>query len=256
MVDQTNKAAFAFLPPIWLEEATSTSTLLKERVAAGAPSGTVLAARRQTQGRGRMGGGWLSAGDGDLTFSFHCRSRQPPLATATLPMACALGVRDFLAMPPWRIATRCKWPNDVLAENAKMCGILTESGATTSGDIGLVVGIGVNVRGVPGRDAAIGRETAAMQDFFPDVGEGAALLPLLLECLEKRIRNWEERGFAGIRGDLEACLWGVGKPVTAKTGSGAVSGTVAGIGVGGELVLLSPDGGTVKVSSVAALDGW
>lgn len=258
LVEPKRKNAFTFQTPVWLDEATSTSTLLKERVALAAetPNGAVLAAKRQTRGRGRMGGNWLSSRDGDLTFSFLYRCPRPPLAAATLPMACALGVRDFLALPPWRIATRCKWPNDVMAGDAKICGILTEGGAAAAGGIDMVVGIGVNVRSLPDRDSAIGRPTAAMQDFHVDVADAETLLPRLLACLEKRIDAWEQGGFAAVRGDLQSCLWGVGKSIAAKTSVGTATGTVEGLGVGGELVLLSPDGGTVKIASVAALDGW
>lgn len=251
-------AGFRFFPPIWLEEVSSTNDHLKELLAAGesVAAGMVVAARRQVRGKGRMGGVWQSSPKGDLTFSFYWRSDRPPVTVATLPMACALAVRDFLALPPWNIRTQCKWPNDVLANNAKICGILAEGGDTRSGGFGLVVGIGVNLRRVSGRDEAIGRRTATVEDHYPEVGDPFELLPILLDCLAVRIEIWERSGFEGIRGDLVDCLWGVGQNVTAKTTNGTVRGIVAGLAEGGELVLKGDDGTDTKVASVTALDGW
>lgn len=252
-----NDSGFRFADPIWLDEVTSTNDYLKERVAAGAAApGAVVAARRQLRGKGRMGGMWQSSPKGDLTFSFYWKRVVPPAVAATLPMACALAVRDFLALPPWSMTSRCKWPNDVLVGNAKICGILAEGGDAGSGGFGLVVGIGVNLRRVPGRDDAIGRPTAAMEDYHPDIACPEELLPLLLARLEERISVWERLGFAGISGDLEKCLWGVGREVTAKTPGGTVRGVVVGLGDGGELVLRGDHGKLFNVASVTALDGW
>lgn len=252
---EKGQAEFTFFSPEWHEEVSSTNTLLKERVASGGVlSGTVLAARRQTRGRGRMGGDWLSSREGDLTFSFYIRRRLPPAVMATLPMACALGVCDFLALPPWRIETRCKWPNDVLANEAKICGILAEGGVMSDGSMGLVIGIGVNLRDYPDRDGILGRLTTYMGEYYENIGDAPTLLPLLLEKLAGRIREWDVAGFSSVRADFESCLWGVGRHVTAKTGRGRVAGTVDGIGPNGELLLHGTHGETFVVSSVSALE--
>ncbi|MCC8190286.1 MAG: biotin--[acetyl-CoA-carboxylase] ligase [Planctomycetes bacterium] len=252
------EAPFAFRPPIWLDETASTNSWLKARAAAdpNLAVGTVVAARRQTGGRGRMDGVWLSAPEGDITFSFLWRGRRPPLAVGSLPMACALGVRDFLAGAPWTIATACKWPNDVLVGDAKICGILTEGTGVAPGPLTLIIGIGLNVRRLAGREACLGRATAAMEDVYPAVPPAETLLPLLLERLAVRITAWSHRGFAALRTDYEACLWGRGRTVAAKTAAGTVRGTVLGLGEDAELLLRTADGTVVPVASVSALEGW
>lgn len=247
---------FSFLPPEWVDEIGSTSDELKKRLAAaGLTPGTVLAARRQTRGRGRMGNGWLSSGEGDATFSFYWEGAAEAATAGTISMACALGVRDFLA--GYGVECRCKWPNDVMTERGKICGILAEGGARGEGRFGLVVGIGVNVRRVAGRDELLGRRTAVLEDFSSgphDVGE---LLEKLLADLERRIGAWESGGFAAVARDLENCLWGRGKTVTARTaGGGKTTGTVRGLGALGELILDGENGERTMVSSVSALEGW
>ena len=249
---------FVFSPPLWLDETGSTSEVLKEQLARGdAPrTGTVVAALRQTRGRGRMGGEWHSSPRGDLTFSFFYLSAAQPFLLGTLPMACCLGVRDFLSMAPRSIPTVCKWPNDVMADDAKICGILSESCAVRSGGTGVVIGIGVNLRRVPGRDAMLGRRTAAVEEYAAEPGDPVDLLPGLLGCLATRIAMWQAGGFAAIAPELRACQWGVGREVAAKTPAGVVRGRVAGLGEQGELLLAGAEGTVVRVSSVTALDGW
>lgn len=257
------RPVFTFAQPEWLGEVDSTNNLLKKRIADGEnmPSGSVVAARRQTRGRGRMESVWQSSQEGDLTFSFFYRATEEqvrhPAGLGMLPMACALGVRDFLAMPPRGIATRCKWPNDVLVGDAKICGILTEGGAAPSGGFGLVVGIGVNLRAVPGRDRHFGRSTAALEQHAHVAASPEELLPELLYCIARRIQAWLENGFAGIRDDLTTALWGVGRRIVAKTVKGRVEGVVAGLGDNGELLLRDDVGVITPVASVSALEeGW
>ena len=250
---------FTFARPEWLGEVTSTSDLLKERAAAARlPSGTVIAARLQTRGRGRMNAHWQSAEGAGVMFSFSWSGRKEALEAGALPMACALGVGDFLVREPWRLATQCKWPNDVLAPgDGKICGILAEGGFAQDGRFSLVVGIGVNIRSEPGRDAHLGRKTASLEDFVGAAGEVEELLPLLLENVQERIRAWETGGFAAIRNDLEKRLWGVGRPISAKTIHGRVEGVVEGLDANGELMLRQADGDRIAVASVSAIEsGW
>lgn len=253
-------APFSFARPEWLGEVSSTSDELKRRLAAGEfpPSGFVLAARRQTGGRGRMGNAWLSATDGDLTFSFYRSCGEGPADLGVLPMACALGVRDFLAMAPRSLRPLCKWPNDVLVDDAKICGILAEGGPLASGGFGLVVGIGVNVRAVAGRSEILGRAAVSIEEATGrEPAPPAALLPELLACLRERVAMWESGGFPAIRDDLVSCFWGIGRKVTARTPAGRVSGRVIGLGDAGELILRDEAGSETAVSSVAAMErGW
>lgn len=254
MTSEHPPPAFAFLAPVWLEEVDSTNDCLKERAKTGrAVSGAVVAARRQTRGRGRMDAVWESSMKGDLTFSFFWSGKSDPVRLGSLAMACALGVRDFLAAKG--IASQCKWPNDVLVDDAKICGILAEGGGG-DGFRSLVVGIGVNLRRLPGREERLGRRIAALEDFVDPVPGPEALLPEALAHIERRIRSWESGGFAALRDDLTACLWGVGRPVSARTASGRIDGVMSGLGEHGELRLRLPDGGETSVASVSALEGW
>ena len=244
---------FAFLAPEWADEAPSTNDILKQRLASPAPPplGTVFAVRRQTKGKGRLGNVWQSAVAGDLTFSFVWKGTLPLEEAGTLPLACGLAVRDFLA--DLGISAACKWPNDVFVGNAKICGILIEGGTNPDG-LTLVAGIGVNVRNQPERDAALGRSIASIEKCLGRVEKPETFLPALLLCLEKRITAWQRDGFAAVRSDMEQALWGRGKAVKARTPSGTVEGIVAGLGERGELLVRNNDMQLIRIASVAALD--
>ncbi len=244
---------FSFLEPEWADETTSTNDVLKSRLAASPPppSGTVFAARRQTRGKGRLGNAWHSAKAGDLTFSFVWRGWTRLEEAGTLSLACGLAVRDFLA--GLGIGAECKWPNDVFAGGAKICGIILEGGMGADG-LALVAGIGVNVAHLPERDAALGRPTASIERCLGHADAPELLLPALLRCLEARITAWQRGGFGALRSDMERALWGRGREVRARTPSGPVDGVVAGLGEKGELLVRSEDGRLIAVSSVAALE--
>jgi len=109
-------------------------------LARGGPEGQVLVAEEQTAGRGRMGRSWVSQPGAALTFSVLLRpSGVPPARRGWLPLlagvAVATAVRSVAGVP-----ATLKWPNDVLADDKKLAGILAEQ----SGEL-VVVGIGINV---------------------------------------------------------------------------------------------------------------
>ncbi|MDR2392014.1 MAG: biotin--[acetyl-CoA-carboxylase] ligase [Planctomycetota bacterium] len=245
--------AFAFANPEWLDTIDSTNDELKRRLALSPlERGTVLAARQQTRGRGRMGNAWHSTPNRDLAFSFLWEGDSPGESAGTLPMACALGVIDFLASPGLEIASLCRWPNDVMTARGKMAGILTESiPAETS--LLLVIGVGLNVSRDNRRDLLAGVATASIEDFSAERPGQEELLKRLLPFLAARITAWERKGYPAMAGDFGALLWGKGTEARIRTGSGSLSGRITGLGPGGEL-LLATNGGMVAITSASGID--
>ncbi len=248
------KGDFAFASPVWVERAESTSGDLRRSLRWGEklPSGYVLAARQQTGGKGRLGSKWLTAGEGDLTFSFLWSAEADYSEVGTFPLACGLGVRDYLS--GLGLAALCKWPNDIMVGNAKLCGILTEGEMPAEGKTVLVVGIGVNLRAYPGRNEELGRETVSVEELTGRRLRPEEELKTLLACLQRRLRQWGEFGFAAIATEMRRYLWGLGKLFSARTKHGPVVGTICGLGKNGELLLQNGEGEIVPVTSVNALE--
>ncbi len=124
----------------WYERLPSTNIFLKERLALEPQllSGTVVAVRQQTQGKGRRGRDWLSGANENLTFSILLRGEYEPHTLPAAAMAAAISVADLLGTIG--VHADLKWPNDVLVSEKKICGILSEG---VPG--GIIVGIGLNV---------------------------------------------------------------------------------------------------------------
>lgn len=129
---------------VWVEEASSTNSLLAERCAE-LPHGAVIAARRQTAGRGQRGNSWESEPGANLTFSMLLRPTAiAAVAQFELSMIVALGVCDALEAAGGR-PFRVKWPNDIYVGDKKICGILIENSLEGRRIGRSIAGIGINV---------------------------------------------------------------------------------------------------------------
>jgi BirA family biotin operon repressor/biotin-[acetyl-CoA-carboxylase] ligase len=125
------------------ESLGSTNTEAASWAMQGAPEGLCVVAREQTAGRGRLERPWASPKDAGLYFSIILR---PQLEQKTLPLItlmASLAVRDALK-EACELDTDIKWPNDVLANDRKICGILAEVVDTSIGR-SIITGIGINL---------------------------------------------------------------------------------------------------------------
>ena len=107
------------------ETSPSTNTELKELAAAGAPAGTVLIARRQTAGRGRLGRSFFSPDGTGLYLSVLLRpSASPEEVLRLTPLAAVAAARGVQRVCHAEVGI--KWVNDLYLKGKKVCGILTE----------------------------------------------------------------------------------------------------------------------------------
>ena len=130
-------------------DSTNREALQQARM--GAPSGTLICAEEQTDGKGRNGRNWFSPAKSGLYFSLIVRPRQStqfwPLLTHVASIALVRTLLDLVdtKVIPNPLLTDIKWPNDVLISGKKCAGILLET-LTEEGNSAIVVGVGINVR--------------------------------------------------------------------------------------------------------------
>lgn len=130
--------------PYLLESCESTNTWLKERP--DLKHGDWVRSERQTQGRGRKANPWIGL-DGNLFFSIALELRDSTPVT-WVPLMTAASVRaEILERHPLPI--QLKWPNDLVIDSKKLCGILCESVSTRDQRI-VICGVGLNVKESPG----------------------------------------------------------------------------------------------------------
>jgi len=212
----------------------------------------VLAAERQSAGRGRLGRAWISPPRAALTFSVLLRPTAVPRARlGWLPLlagvAVAAAVRAVAA-----VDAQLKWPNDVLAGSGKLGGILAEA----SGEA-VVVGIGVNVSTGPAELPPPGPGALAATSLRL---EGAAsldrerLLAEILAGLERRYRAWcqvfgdTER--SGLRAEYTGLCGTIGRRVRVELPGGRLlDGLAAGIDADGRLLVSVPPDADLPVAA-------
>jgi BirA family transcriptional regulator, biotin operon repressor / biotin---[acetyl-CoA-carboxylase] ligase len=123
----------------------STNSAAMEAARAGAPEGSVFLAERQTAGRGRGANKWHSAQSAGIYCSVVLRPQLPPSEALILTLAAGLAVQQAVQEIDPKLAPDLKWPNDLLIEGKKFCGILTEMNAEATRVRYIVVGVGLNV---------------------------------------------------------------------------------------------------------------
>jgi len=129
-------------PLIYKETTTSTMNDADAECARGGTSGTVILAEEQTQGKGRKGRKWVSEKNGNLYFTFF--HYLPSVSwSASLNYAVALAVCKVART--FGVQSGIKWPNDVLVDNKKICGMLVNCQNTKEGRYVAHVGVGINV---------------------------------------------------------------------------------------------------------------
>lgn len=123
-------------------EVASTNDLAKEMAVIGAREGTILIAATQTHGKGRLGRTWVSP-SGGIWLSTILRPKLNSNEIPKLTLMTSLAVASAIGQL-FDLKSEVKWPNDVLVNARKICGILTE--ANTRNDVTnfAVVGIGIN----------------------------------------------------------------------------------------------------------------
>ncbi|MBC8030090.1 MAG: biotin--[acetyl-CoA-carboxylase] ligase [Pyrinomonadaceae bacterium] len=125
------------------ESLPSTNLEAARRAIEGAPEGLCVVASEQTAGRGRLEREWLSPEGAGLYFTIVLRPDIDQSAWPLLTLMAAVAVSEAL-LDSCALQTDIKWPNDVLANDKKLCGILAETVETSIGRA-VVVGIGINL---------------------------------------------------------------------------------------------------------------
>jgi BirA family biotin operon repressor/biotin-[acetyl-CoA-carboxylase] ligase len=181
-----------------IDQVDSTSTRLLELAAAGAPSGTCLAAEWQSAGRGRRGRSWVSSVGGSLTFSLLWRFERGAGQLGGLSLAAGVAVARALAECGVERA-QVKWPNDVVADFRKLAGILVETSGEIQGPTVAVVGVGVNYRLGERAIDRIDQPVVDVASCASPVPARGALLAAVLSHLGRVLEDFDRGGFAGVR---------------------------------------------------------
>lgn len=215
---------------------TSTMDRAREAAREGAPEGTVVIAGEQTAGRGRQGRSWFSPHGGlALSVVFRPLIHQLPGLVMTGALAALRAIRETTGLDPG-----IKWPNDILLNGRKVCGILVEN-ELRAGEVAFCVsGIGLNVA----VDIAANPEIAAIATSL-EVETGRkidmyVITGTLLEQLD--ILYSDLRAGRPVFDEWRDSLVTLGKRVRIEHGSTPEEGTAEGVTPDGALMVRRDDG--------------
>jgi BirA family biotin operon repressor/biotin-[acetyl-CoA-carboxylase] ligase len=227
------------LETTWSVDSTNTELLRRPRIAGT----TVLLAERQTAGRGRLGRSWASPLGAQVCLSVRREFDGGLARLGGLSLVAGVAVAEALRGLGFD-AIGLKWPNDLVAGDRKLAGLLVEGGGEHAGLAHAVIGIGINVR-LPGPAAAAIDQP--WTDLFRLAGEGgpparnavaAAVLARLLPALDQ----FDRHGLAPFLPRYASLDALAGRQVRVLAGRETLSGRAVGLAADGGLRVAMPGG--------------
>lgn len=238
----------------------STSTEAARAAQAGDIGNVWFAALRQTEGRGRRGRQWETP-HGNLAASLLVVPDCDPSLTATLGFVAGVALNRALASLVPGAAVKVgidgadgqdgarialKWPNDVLADGAKLAGILLEAQKRPDGRMAIVIGMGVNVVAAP---EGLPYPAASIASLGWDVSAQTILAALSDEWVEV-FELWDSgRNVAGILELWRHAAAGIGAPVAVSRDGEVVRGIFETIDDAGRLIVRANDNSRVAITA-------
>jgi len=140
-IKENLKTLFIGKKIIHFEEIDSTNTYAKE-IGGSCDEGTVITCERQVAGRGRLGRQW-EAQNGSLCMSIVLKPKISMYQVAKITQVCAAAIS--ISLDELNVDAKIKWPNDLMLNNKKICGILTEMNSDREHVNYVIVGMGLNV---------------------------------------------------------------------------------------------------------------
>ena len=198
---EASKLGWAFS---FYESLDSTNAEVLRQLAAGGSAPLLVVAEAQEGGRGRRGRTWVSPFGENLYYSLGLRLESGyPLEGLSLTVG--LAVRQALAS--MQCAAGLKWPNDLLANDRKIAGVLLELAGEPGGAYHLVIGVGINANMLPGR-VEIDQPWTSLRAECGGLVDRTALAVSLGRSLSHYLSRHEMDGFGGLREEWEAAhLW-------------------------------------------------
>jgi BirA family biotin operon repressor/biotin-[acetyl-CoA-carboxylase] ligase len=223
----------------------STNSWARRFARLGACDGTVFLAESQTAGRGRLKRKWVSPAGG-LWFSVVLRPRLKPAEAFGLVFVASLAVAEVLE-ELYGLKTQVKWPNDVLVDSKKVCGILAETKLESKNVEYVVVGVGINANfGVKKfLPEDLWKTATSLEDELGRKIELEMLLKALLEKLERLCDVFLEKGFCVVLDEWKKYAGFLGHLVEVVSMDERLAGLALDVDNSGCLVLKLGDG-TVK----------
>lgn len=226
----------------------STNTYTKKLALNGLEEGTIVLSDEQTGGRGRLGRAWVSPTGSSVSISILLRPNVEPKDAAKITeiaaAATAKAIHKVIGLD-----AGIKWPNDIILENKKVCGILTEMSAELSEINYVIVGIGINVN-VDNFPDDISKVATSLKRVKKEEVSRKEIVISLVREFERLYYDYINTG--SLKKTVEICKnksVTIGKKVKIISRNSELIATALDISENGELIVKKENGEIIKVIS-------
>lgn len=227
----------------------STQTVALNRLMSGPEEPGWVLAKEQTKGVGRHGRQWIGT-KGNLMASRYEVMALEVRSAPQLSFVTALAIYEMLRplIPDTEAALRIKWPNDILYNGAKLCGILVQTEPSQrEGHLGVVIGIGMNVARAPILEGYLTIALREVSDASRTL-DAEAVLTKLNAHLDSVLNLWRDKGFDDIAKAWLKRAYGRDMMLKAIYEGASVSGKLKGLDPFGGLQIVTRDNQVVTIT--------
>ena len=228
----------------YFRETESTNIIARE-IASSVAEGTIVIAESQTAGRGRMGRKWVSP-EGGIWLSIILKPRIEPVYAPRITLLAGVSVAK--TMKSFGIPAKIKWPNDILINGKKVCGILTEIIAEVDIIDYLVVGIGIDANVDTGTFPEEFRDNStSLEKEMEHKINRVEFVQKLLEEFEALYTEFQKDGFPQILEEWRNMSATIGQWVKITAQARTIYGEAIGVDNEGALIVETSEGHLEKI---------
>ncbi len=233
---------------VFYDSIDSTNNEARRLAEEGAAHGTLVVAEEQRQGKGRRGRTWVTPAGTAVAMSLILRPDLPPscasMLTLVMGLAAAGACRDVSGAD-----VKIKWPNDVVADGKKLCGILTEMSCEPDVINYVVIGIGINT-GIDLFPPELKDVAASLHTYAGEKIDRAGLIAACMKQFEQEYDRFLASGdLSLLKDDYQSLLAGLGEKVRVLSPGDEFEGISEGINAAGELLVRRADQSLVPVNA-------
>ncbi len=227
------------------ESTDSTNDIALRLAESGSPEGTAVFSEGQSKGRGRLGREWSSPKGKGIYLSFILRPKISPTHASKITLMSAIAVAMAIRKVT-DLTALIKWPNDIMVNGHKVCGILTEMSAEVNTVKYVVIGIGINVNT---DKEHLPKGAASLKSELGDAVSRVELTRELLRETERQYNLFREKGFEHIVTEWRNLSYMLGERVKVICQNKKIEGYAVDLDLNGALVIRLDSGFTEKVTA-------
>lgn len=231
---------------IWhYESLKSTNNTAYELAEKGEPEGTLVVAETQTSGKGRLGRKWISPESGGIYFSLILRPEMESDKVPVITLVAAVSIQKAIKKI-YDVDAGIKWPNDILIDGKKVCGILCEIKAQPDMVDFLILGVGINVntpiKKLPAEATSLKNESSRSVSRIK-------LMRQILTEIEKDYLKMKKEGFNSLRAECKKLSTVLNKHIKVTEHHRIIEGNAVDIDEKGALIIQTKTGEKKRVFS-------